>query len=153
MEETLQQIERYELELKKWDEYNIFYIRGKRDLKLLYNEVGNVKKELECCREIIELTRSGKLIYNQEEYCEIDDIILTCYDCLARNGDFESFMIAMEWNRKPESKFYIPRRRILRKHGIVQAMQDLSDGKYKILSISMSPRTRQEYNIFILCSI
>ena len=61
------------------------------------------------------------------------------YDCMARCGDFESFMIAMEWNRPITSKFYIPRRRVLKHHGIIQALQRLIDRKTKMLVIECPP--------------
>ena len=42
---------------------------------------------------------------------------IDCYDTLARCGDFESFLIAIEWNRPIEKQFYLPRRKILKKFG------------------------------------
>lgn len=61
------------------------------------------------------------------------------YDTLARNGNFEAFMIAMEWNRPIKSQFYLPRRRVLRKHGFIQGIQDLLDRKIKMLVIEAPP--------------
>ena len=54
--------------------------------------------------------------------------------------DFDSFMQAVEFNRKPEDKFYIPRRHYLRRCGIIQAYQELSEGKLKLLTISLVKR-------------
>lgn len=43
----------------------------------------------------------------------------------------------VEWDRDPEKKFYMPRRRVLKQ--IVDAMQDLADDKLNILTISVPP--------------
>ena len=51
---------------------------------------------------------------------------------------FESFLFYMEKNRRPEKKFYEPRKRTL---GIVvQDLQDLEDGLLEFLGISLPPR-------------
>ena len=54
---------------------------------------------------------------------------------------FDSYMLYLEKNREYNRKFYEPRRKCLLKTGIVQALQDLEDGKLDILSISMPPST------------
>ena len=41
--------------------------------------------------------------------------------------DFDSYLIALEWDRKPEQRFYQPRRRVLKT--AVDAYQDLEDDK------------------------
>ena len=51
--------------------------------------------------------------------------------------DFDSFLQYIEWNREPEKKFYLPRRRVLR--GVVADMQDLADDKLDLLAISLPP--------------
>lgn len=57
---------------------------------------------------------------------------------LARK-DFDSFLLYIEWNREPRSKFYVPRRKQLLP--LVQALQDLEDDKLDLLAISMPPGT------------
>lgn len=52
---------------------------------------------------------------------------------------FEDFLIAMEWKREPEKRFYEPRRRVLQE--VVRDLQDLADGKIDIYGLSMPPRT------------
>lgn len=56
---------------------------------------------------------------------------------LAAPYDFESYLWYVEWNREPEKKFYIPRRKVLKQ--VVDAMQDLIDDKLDLLTISMPP--------------
>ena len=41
--------------------------------------------------------------------------------------DFDSYLIALEWFRKPEEQFYLPRRKQLRT--IVSGLQDLADNR------------------------
>ena len=53
--------------------------------------------------------------------------------------DFDSYLIALEWNRKPEQRFYLPRRKTLKV--IVDAIQELEDDKLDELFLSQPPRT------------
>lgn len=57
----------------------------------------------------------------------------------AAKDDFESYMLYVEWNRETDKKFYPPRRRILKR--VVDALQELADGKLDLLAISMPPGT------------
>lgn len=52
--------------------------------------------------------------------------------------DFDSFLLYMEMDRKPEKKFYAPRRHYLRP--IVQGYQDVLDGKLRLLTCSLPKR-------------
>jgi len=52
---------------------------------------------------------------------------------------FDDYLLFLEWDRQPEKQFYLPRRAVLKK--IVDEMQDLEDGKFEILSVSLPPRT------------
>lgn len=51
--------------------------------------------------------------------------------------DFDSYLIYTEWNRDPDKKFYLPRRRQLKQ--IVDALQELADDKLDLLAISLPP--------------
>ena len=55
-------------------------------------------------------------------------------------GARESFhlcLLAVEWNREPDKKFYPPRRMVLRQ--VVQALQELEERKLDLLAVSMPP--------------
>lgn len=54
---------------------------------------------------------------------------------------FDSYLLFLEKDRPYKRKFYEPRRKCLIKTGIIDALQDLADGKLDILSISMPPST------------
>ena len=58
---------------------------------------------------------------------------------LAQNRELDSYLLYLEKNREPEDRFYLPRRKQLRKLGLIQALQDLIDDKIEILSISCPP--------------
>lgn len=56
----------------------------------------------------------------------------------AAKEDFDSYCLYLEFNRDPEKKFYLPRRKILKV--LVDDLQDLSEGKIDFLGISLPPR-------------
>lgn len=60
----------------------------------------------------------------------------TLFDALY---DFDAYMIALEWNRDPEKRFWIPRRKQLMP--VCQSIQDLIDDKLDILTVSLPPGT------------
>lgn len=52
--------------------------------------------------------------------------------------DFDAYLNYVEWNRKPEERFYLPRRKIMKR--VVDSLQDLVDGNLDELFLSMPPR-------------
>lgn len=56
---------------------------------------------------------------------------------------FDAFMIAMEWNREPHARFWLPRRKVLEgKHGIATKIQNfIDDPKALFLGFSQPPGT------------
>lgn len=63
---------------------------------------------------------------------------------------FHMFLLYMEWNREPSKKFYPPRRKMLRQ--VVNALQDLADGRLNLLAISLPPGTgKSTLAIFFIC--
>lgn len=56
----------------------------------------------------------------------------------AAQDDFDSYLQFVEWERDPEKKFYIPRRKVLRP--LVNDLQDLADGNIDFLGVSLPPR-------------
>lgn len=53
------------------------------------------------------------------------------------NDDFDSYILALEWERNPENKFYVPRRKQLKP--LANEMQKLESGELSLLSISLPP--------------
>jgi predicted phage terminase large subunit-like protein len=66
------------------------------------------------------------------------DLIRKSYFLAAQYGDFDSYCIALEWNRSPEKRFYLPRRQVLKT--LVDDLQDLFDGNLDFLGVSLPPR-------------
>ena len=56
---------------------------------------------------------------------------------------FDDFMIAMEWNREPKARFWLPRRKVLEgKHGIATKIQNfMDDSEALFLGFSQPPGT------------
>lgn len=56
---------------------------------------------------------------------------------------FDDFMIAMEWNREPQARFWLPRRKVLEgKHSIVTKIQNFMDDPDALyLGFSLPPGT------------
>jgi predicted phage terminase large subunit-like protein len=63
---------------------------------------------------------------------------------------FHLFLLYMEWNREPTKKFYPPRKKMLRQ--VVDALQELADGRLDLLAISLPPGTgKSTLAIFFIC--
>lgn len=58
---------------------------------------------------------------------------------LARSGQFWDFLQYLEWDRDPDKRFFLPRQRVLKP--IVDAFQDVADGKLDLLTVSQPKRT------------
>ena len=72
----------------------------------------------------------------------------------AQHRVIDSYLLFLERNREEHAKFYQPRREILMKHGIIQAVQDLLDDNLDLLSISMPPGTaKTTLEIFLLSGV
>lgn len=52
---------------------------------------------------------------------------------------FDEFLLYIEQNRNPSERFYLPRRKVLRP--IVEAFQEVADGKLDLLTVSQPKRT------------
>ena len=60
---------------------------------------------------------------------------------LAQNRDLDSYLLYLERYRDAENRFYLPRRKQLRKLGIIDALQRLIDDEIDILTLSFPPGT------------
>lgn len=73
-----------------------------------------------------------------EIYVYMDILLL-----LARNKDFDSYLLYLEKNRTEEERFYLPKRKQFIKHGIIPSLQDMIDDKLDILTISAVPGSQK----------
>lgn len=106
-------------------------------LKLLMKEnAGDAVEGLVWLSEGIERAMPTMVVVNKGEagllYALHKNILL-----MAAPYDFDSFLQYVEWNREPQKKFYMPRRKQLRP--FVQAIQDLADDKLDLVCGSLPP--------------
>ena len=118
------------------------YLQGLHSIKTDYETIEDFDKACKYAYIIIDLLSRNVIEYerNPENDELVNDIWVTAYDTRARQGDFESFCIAMEWNRPINKQFYLPRAKLLKKHGFIQAIQDLIDDKLDLLVLNAPPR-------------
>ena len=127
---------------KVQDKTTYAYLSGVYSLKCDYESIGEIDKACFYADIIIDLLQHNKVSYkdNQETREKINKMWVTSYDTKARNGDFEAFCIALEWNRPIHKQFYLPRAKLLKKHGVIQGVQDLIDDKLDLLVLNEPPR-------------
>lgn len=70
---------------------------------------------------------------------EIMDVHKKVLKLAAQNNHFDSFLQYLEFERSPDKRFYLPRRKVLRP--IVSAFQEVADGKLDLLTVSQPKRT------------
>lgn len=131
--------------------------------QLAKNE-GEIDTMLKCtarAKEIIEkacMRDVGIDIFELEKYTfnnNIDnDLVNRYFDVLLIEAPhlFHSYLLYLEKDREESERFYQPKMKQLNKHGLIQAMQDLEDGKYNRLCISMPPGTQKTTLEKFFCS-
>ena len=107
---------------------------------------------LNICRETMKTDISLAVKYLEQLSDWIEDIIPSITDIgkmremfgfhreVVFAGARESFhlcLLAVEWNRDPDKKFYPPRKVVLRE--VVKALQELEERKLDLLAVSMPP--------------
>ena len=140
---VLKRIEKTHDLLEKLKSKNtLAYLQGLHSIKTDYETIEDFDKACKYAYIIIDLLSRNVIEYerNPENDELVNDIWVTAYDTRARQGDFESFCIAMEWNRPINKQFYLPRARLLKKHGVIQGVQDLIDDKLDLLVLNLPPR-------------
>lgn len=118
------------------------YLEGLFSLKSDYEVLEDVENSCKYADMIIDLLCKNAIVYNntKENVEKVGKILVSSYDTKARNGDFKAFCIAMEFNRPINKQFFIPRMRLLEKHGVVQGVQDLIDDLLDLLVLNLPPR-------------
>lgn len=89
------------------------------------------------CNAIIKVINENIVYLDFEEQKKAYDMLKKAHTDNGRYC-FESFLIAMEWDRKVEKRFYHPRMKVLQP--VVHDLQDLGDGIIDIYTLSMPPR-------------
>lgn len=131
-----------ELLNKLKDKTTLAYLKGLHSIKCDSESIRELDIAFKYATIIIETLQHKFIQYENTPENEelVNDIWVTAYDTKARQGDFESFCIAMEWNRPINKQFYLPRAKLLKKHGVIQGVQDLIDDKLDLLVLNLPPR-------------
>lgn len=113
-------------------------LRG-RDLTDISNlrdlfEMGRSLNDLDINEEVMRMASKEARAQNSMEHYDLYKKTLL----VAAPYRLDSYLLYLEFNRPPEKKFYLPRRRVLKP--IVDDLQDLEDNKIDFLSISTPPR-------------
>lgn len=88
------------------------------------------------CREIC-AKKSQKFKKDRPEHAEQYRQLYKKTLLFAAPVDFDSYCQYLEWNRQASKRFYLPRRKQLKP--IVEALQELAEGKLEVLAISLPP--------------
>ena len=148
-EQRIQELE--ELLSAAKDKTSFAYLQGLNSLKTEYELGKDIDNACKYADIIIDMLVNKGYTYSESHSNKVNDILVRAYDTKARNGDFRAFCIALEWNRPIDKKYFVPRMRLLEKHGILQAFQDLQDDKLDLLVLNMPPRTgKSTISLFFL---
>ena len=96
--------------------------------------------QLDAPSDILEWTRWVRREARAIKTEEALELVRKCYFLCAKYN-FDDFMIAMEWNREPQARFWLPRRRVLEgKHHIATQIQEfIDDPNALFLGFSLPP--------------
>ena len=142
-EEIMNRIQKMETLVNEIKNKTTFaYLEALYSLKCDYETIEDFDNACKYADLIIDLLSHNKIVYNdnREMRKKINDMWVRSYDTKARQGDYEAFCIALEWNRPIHKQFYLPRAKLLKKHGVIQGIQDLIDDKLDLLVLNEPPR-------------
>lgn len=126
-------VERLKRDLLKKKSHDIFKnVQAIFDLAYSTNDMELNFKCREICAE-----KSKKFKKDRPEHAEQYRQLYKKTLLMAAPVDFDSYCQYLEWNREPSKRFYLPRRKQLRV--VVDALQELADGKLDVLAISLPP--------------
>ena len=123
-------------------QYGKYIIEVEKDREIGLKTLSRAKE----CYEQIVFSLTGGTMWDLEKYCFANKVsykILEDYYRIllveAQNMVLESYFMYLEKNREPKDRFYMPKCKQFRKIGFIQALQDLLDDKYDIVTLSGPP--------------
>lgn len=133
------------LRIKEWELYYDKVIDRTTPAYLdLLNSMRDDYEKIEDTEKCLDISKEIQNVIFDNKYDKLEKgkkILLASYDSMARCGDFRAYCIALEWKRPIDRQFFLPRKKILEKHGLIQAMQDMADDKLDFLFVSAPPRS------------
>lgn len=104
------------------------------------------------------LGTTGGTVWDLDSFCKKNNTqyeILNNYYSILKNEAphlFHSYLLYLEKDREESERFYLPKMEQLNKHGLIQSMQDVEDGIYNRVCISMPPGTQKTTLEKFFCS-
>lgn len=107
-----------------------------------YEHLGEYEKADNTALTVI---KQGTIVAKKD--MEVLDIVRDAY-CVRGKRHFDDYMIATEWNREKNARFWLPRRKILEgKFGIATKLDNfMTDPNKRLLSLSLPPGTGKALN-------
>ena len=107
-----------------------------------YEHLGEYEKADNTALTVI---KQGTIVAKKD--MEVLDIVRDAY-CIRGKRHFDDYMIATEWNREKNARFWLPRRKILEgKFGIATKLDNfMTDPNKRLLSLSLPPGTGKALN-------
>ena len=135
--QTHEQIERLEKSISSGLEPKM-YFDASCALKAAYMSAGEKQEAYRVARQIIkDGTEYIDELKGVREKNKMMDILESSYITLAPD-DFHSYLVALEWRRDPEKRFYLPRMSIMKE--VADAWTDMFvNDKYDLILFSMPP--------------
>ena len=103
-------------------------------LKDLFDVVSVCEDKAERREWLLYIRKKAREVPSADAY----ELVHQTYIKGAQDGNLDDYIIALEWYREPEKRFYLPRRNVLKV--LVDDLQDLFDGKLDFLGISLPTR-------------
>lgn len=118
----------HDLDLHDYNNLSMLYDMG---MHIAETDVELAKQEMQTIREISAVEAMDDDIF--------ENLYWSAVLFLARHRDLDCGLLYLERYRDAPDRFYLPRRRQLRRLGLIQALQDMIDDKIDILTISCPP--------------
>lgn len=130
-------VKKLELQIRTINMPDKLRFRKMNLLAELYENLGEFEKADNTARTVI---KQGTVVARKDT--EVLDIVRDAY-CIRGKRHFDDYMIATEWNREKNARFWLPRRKILEGelHLATKLDNFMNDPNMRLLSLSMPPGT------------
>ena len=130
-------VKKLELQIRTINMPDKLRFRKMNLLAELYENLGEFEKADTAALTVI---KQGTVVARKDT--EVLDIVRDAY-CIRGKRHFDDYMIATEWNREKNARFWLPRRKILEGelHLATKLDNFMNDPNMRLLSLSMPPGT------------
>lgn len=130
-------VKKLELQIRTIDMPDKLRFRKMNLLSEMYENLGEFEKADNTALTVI---KQGTVVARKDT--EVLDIVRDAY-CIRGKRHFDDYMIATEWNREKNARFWLPRRKILegQLHLATKIDKFMNDPNSRLLSLSMPPGT------------